>query len=213
MGSVSETLEAVLNRARLQELVPFPLTDAGNAEVFAKEHGSRVRYDHTRQRWRVSNGRFWAADETGESDRAALETARVRQMAAMLINDPDLRKGHVDWALHSESTYSRRAMLTSAQSIKRLATTAADYDRGPFLLTLGNGTLDLRTGKVQDFRPDDLITRATDVVYSESAECPRWLRFLDEIFAADKQLVNFVRRAVGYSLTGDTRERRRSLHS
>jgi len=104
-------------------------------------------------------------------------------------------------------------MLTSAQSIKRLATTAADYDRGPFLLTLGNGTLDLRTGKVQDFRPDDLITRATDVVYSESAECPRWLRFLDEIFAADKQLVNFVRRAVGYSLTGDTRERRRSLHS
>ena len=50
MGSVSETLEAVLNRARLQELVPFPLTDAGNAEVFAKEHGSRVRYDHTRQR-------------------------------------------------------------------------------------------------------------------------------------------------------------------
>src|SRR6266550_7384182 len=205
MGSVSETLEAVLNRARLQELVPFPLTD-GNAEVFAKEHGSRVRYDHTRQRWRVSNGRFWAADETGESDRAALETARVRQMAAMLIDDPDLRKEHVDWALHSESTYSRRAMLTSAQSIGQLATTAADYDRDPFLLTVGNGTMDLSTGGLRDFRPGDLITRATDVIYSESAECPRWLRFLDEIFARDTQLINFVWRSVGYSLTGDTRE-------
>src|SRR5438034_3841891 len=206
MGSVSETLEAIVNRARLQELVPFPLTDAGNAEVFAKEHGSRVRYDHTRQRWRVSNGRFWAADETGESDRAALETARVRQMAAMLIDDPDLRKEHVDWALHSESTYSRRAMLTSAQSIGQLATTAADYDRDPFLLTVGNGTMDLSTGGLRDFRPGDLITRATDVIYSESAECPRWLRFLDEIFARDTQLINFVWRSVGYSLTGDTRE-------
>src|SRR5207244_11025703 len=115
MGSVSETLEAVLNRARLQELVPFPLTDAGNAEVFAKEHGSRVRYDHTRQRWRVSNGRVWAADETGESDRAALETARVRQMAASLLDDPDWRKEHVDCARDSECTYSRRAMLPRAQ--------------------------------------------------------------------------------------------------
>src|SRR5207245_4516006 len=206
MGSVSETLEAVLNRARLQELGPAPLTDAGNAEVFAKEHGSRVRYDHTRQRWRVSNGRFWAADETGESDRAALETARVRQMAAMLIDDPDLRKEHVDWALHTESTYSRRAMLTSAQSIEQLATTASDYDRDPFLLTVGNGTMDLSTGGLRDFRPGDLITRATDVIYSESAECPRWLRFLDEIFAGDRQLMNFVWRAIGYSLTGDTRE-------
>ena len=206
MGSVSETLEAIVNRARLQKLLTFPLTDAGNAEVFAEEHGTRFRYDHTRQKWLVWNRRYWAADETGESDRAALETARVRQMAAMLINDPDLRKGHVDWALHSESTYSRRAMLTSAQSIEQLATTAKKYDCDPFLLTVGNGTLDLRTGKVQDFRPGDLITRATAVPYSESAECPRWLRFLDEIFVGDKQSINFVSRAVGYSLTGDTRE-------
>ena len=206
MGSVSETLEAIVNRARLQKLLAFPLTDAGNAEVFAEEHGTRFRYDHTRQKWRVWNGRYWAADETGESDRAALETARVRQMAAMLINDPDLRKEHVDWALHTESTYSRRAMLTSAQSIEQLATTAADYDHDPFLLTVGNGTLDLTTGELRDFRPGDLITRATDVVYSESAECPRWLRFLDEIFARDTQLINFVWRSVGYSLTGDTRE-------
>ena len=99
------------------------------------------------------NGRYWAADETGESDRAALETARVRQMAAMLIQDSDLRKEHVDWALHTESTYSRHAMLTSAQSIEQLATTASDYDGDPFLLTVGNGTLDLRTGGLRDFRP------------------------------------------------------------
>src|SRR5437879_7765418 len=153
MRTGSETLEWIVNRARMQKLCTFPLTDAGNAEVFAEEHGTRFRHDHTRQKWRVWNGRFWAADETGESDRAALETARVRQMAAMLIDDPDLRKEHVDWALHSESTYSRRAMLTSAQSIGQLATTAADYDRDPFLLTVGNRTLDLTTGGLRDFRP------------------------------------------------------------
>src|SRR5881628_2473920 len=138
MGSVSETVEALADHARLQKLLAFPRTDAGNAEVFAEEHSNRFRYDHTRQQWRVWNGRYWAADETGESDRAALETARVRQMAAMLIQDSDLRKEHVDWALHTEPTYSRHAMLTSAQSIEQLATTASDYDGDPFLLTVGN---------------------------------------------------------------------------
>ena len=97
-------------------------------------------------------------------------------------------------------------MLRRAQSIKELSTTAADYDCDPFLLTVGNGTLDLRTGELREFRPTDFITRATHVPYSESAQCPRWLQFLDEIFAGDKQLINFVSRAVGYSLTGDTRE-------
>src|SRR5437879_13294244 len=118
MGSVSETLEAIVNRARLQKLLTFPLTDAGNAEVFAEEHGTRFRYDHTRQKWRVWNGSYSAAGETGESDRAALETARVRQMAAMIVQDSDLRKDHVEWALRTESSSSRRARLTSAQSIE-----------------------------------------------------------------------------------------------
>src|SRR5438552_18136758 len=108
MGSVSETLEAIVNRARLQKLLAFPLTDAGNDEVFAEEHGTRFRYDHTRQKWRVWDGRYCAADETGESDRAALETARVRQMAAILINDPDLRQEHADCALHTASAYRGR---------------------------------------------------------------------------------------------------------
>src|SRR5437870_9127838 len=172
MSGVQETLAMAADHARLQKLLAFPITDAVNAEVYAEEHGNRFRYDHTRQKWRVWNGRYWAADETGESDRAALETARVRQMAAMLINDPDLRKEHVDWALHTESTYSRRAMLTSAQSIEQLATTASDYDRDPFLLTVGNGTLDLSTGGLRDLRPGDWITRATDAIYSEPAESP-----------------------------------------
>src|SRR6184192_3153686 len=122
MSIVQETLAMAANHSRLNKLLAFPLTDAGNAEVFAKVHGSRFRYDHTRQKWLVWNRRHWAADETGESDRAALETARIRHMAAMLIADPNGRKDHVGWALHSESTHARRALLTSAQSIKQLAT-------------------------------------------------------------------------------------------
>jgi putative DNA primase/helicase len=127
-------------------------------------------------------------------------------MAAMLVEDPDERKDQVAWALRSESMYTRTAMLNSAQTIQGLATKATDYDRDPFLLTVANGTLDLRTGKLRGCHPGDLITRATDIRYSPLAQCRRWSEFLEEIFLGDHKLIEFVRRAVGYSLTGDVRE-------
>jgi putative DNA primase/helicase len=108
--------------------------------------------------------------------------------------------------MDSESVSRRQAMLRSAQSIRSLATTMADFDRDPFLLTVGNGTLNLMTGKLEQFRPDDLTTRSADVNFRPSAQAPRWQQFLTEIFAGDRELIQFVQRAVGYSLTGDTRE-------
>lgn len=42
--------------------------------------------------------------------------------------------------------------------------------------------------------------------FDPGAGCPRWQRFLREVFGDDEELIGFVRRLVGYSLTGDTRE-------
>ena len=116
------------------------------------------------------------------------------------------RKKAIDFALRSESVAGRRATLESAASIREIVTVTNDYDRSPYLLTVGNGTLDLRTGELRACLPDDLITRATDVHYFPSAKCPRWLRFLEEVFGGDRALIDFIARAVGYSLTGETRE-------
>jgi putative DNA primase/helicase len=181
-------------------------TDAGNAEALEYLHGDRFRFDHTRGKWMVWNGKYWCIDDAGEADRAALDTARARQSAALTVLDSKQKEEQVKWGIRSESAFARRATLSSAQSVKSLATTTGDYDRNPFLLTVGNGMLDLTTGELRQSQSVDLITRATAVNYLPSAKCPRWLRFLDEIFDADRKLIQFVRRAVGYSMTGDTRE-------
>ena len=44
------------------------------------------------------------------------------------------------------------------------------------------------------------------MAYDEGAEAPTWLAFLDRIMAGDRELIDFLQRAIGYSLTGDTRE-------
>ena len=44
--------------------------------------------------------------------------------------------------------------------------------------------------------------------YNPDATCERWLQFLDEVFNSDAELIGYIQRAVGYSLTGDTREQK-----
>jgi len=201
-----ESPEAAANKERLRKLLSFPDTDAGNAEAFELLNGQRFRYDHSRRRWLVWNGRFWKADDDNEADRAALITARARRAAAASAKSTDEAKKRFDWALRSEQVWYREAMLTSAQSLRSVATTSPDFDQDSFLLTVGNGTLDLRTGVLRKTDPKDLVTRASGIDYDPSDECPRWREFLDEVFAGDHDLIQFIQRAVGYSLTGDTRE-------
>src|SRR5437867_4194378 len=212
MGNLSDSPEAAAYRDLLKKLLEFHDTDAGNAESFELLHGEEFRHDCTHGKWLMWDGNYWETDETGQAERAALDTVRKRfqAVATMGISANEegrkVKEARTRWALSSESLYHRRALLKSAESIKSLATKTTDYNRNTFLLTVGNGTLDLRTGELREARPADLITRATDVDYTPGAKCPRWLRFLDEIFDGDNQVIEFVWRAVGYTLTGSTQE-------
>ena len=72
------------------------------------------------------------------------------------------------------------------------------------MLACDNGTLDLRTGKLRPHRREDLITSRSSVAYVADAPCPRWQRFLAEVFEPNPDAAVFVQRFAGYSLTSDT---------
>ncbi|MBM4449059.1 MAG: hypothetical protein FJ015_07480, partial [Chloroflexi bacterium] len=191
-------------------------TDAGEAEALALLHSTHIRYDHTRRCWLTFDGVRWTKDENGELERLTLDTARNRLAAAASCGDAEQRKSLAKWALEAESTYRRHAALEAAESLRPLATTSAQYDTDPWLLGCRNGILDLKTGLLRPGQPEDMITKTTGVVYEAGATCDRWLRFLEEVFARDKtdedkpdeqqELVDYIQRAVGYSLTGNTSE-------
>ena len=81
-----------------------------------------------------------------------------------------------------------------------------DLDQDHMLFNCRNGTLDLRTGQLRPHRQEDLITKLAPVDYNPGADCPRWMRFLDEVMAGNQEKIAFLQKAAGYSLTGDTRE-------
>ena len=188
------------------DLLPYQFTDVGNAHRFVAMHSDRFRHSREENRWlEWSRGR-WRRDVTGAAERAAVEVVETLWSQIPRLPSED-RKTAVSWALRSQSSAALRSMLTIASSDAELVVRLEQLDGDPYLLSVGNGTVDLRTGEIREPDPSDLLTLGTDVNYAPDAPRERWLQFLDEVFDGDAELVAFVKRAYGSACTGDTRDR------
>jgi len=98
-------------------------------------------------------------------------------------------------------------MATLAASEYPVVARAAQLDADPWLLTVGNGTLDLRTGELRPHARDDLISKLSTVRYDQGARSTLWERFLATTTGDDAELAEFLQRLAGYTLTGDTSEK------
>jgi putative DNA primase/helicase len=183
------------------------LTEAGAAERFARLHGDDLRYDHARQRWLLWDAHRWRPDTDGAVTRLALQFARAWQHEAI-----DYRgdRARADAALKAARQLERRSaldsMLALARDLHPIADAGDAWDADAWLIGVPNGVIDLRTGDLREGRREDRITMSTGVPFEATATCPRWTQFVGEVFNDDADLIAFIQRAVGYSMTGDTRE-------
>ena len=181
-------------------------TDLGNARRLVVGHGKNLRFCHESGKWLVWNGEIWATDNSGIVDRLAKETVRTIYLeAGGAANERD-RGNLAKHALKSEAEARLRAMVNLAKTEPNISVTQAELDAGLWLLNCRNGTVDLRTGKLLPHNPDNLCTKQVPVAFDQRAKCPTWLAFLLRVMADNRGLVQFLQRAIGYSLTGATRE-------
>lgn len=181
---------------------PHPPTDLGNARRFVDHRGADLHYVPSLG-WLVWDGRRWTRDETGEAIRRAKEIPDLIRVEA-LKRPPgaQLRKILLQHALRSESRARLEAMVALAQTEPDIAVPASALDADSWLLNVANGTLDLRTGGLLPHRREDLITKLVPVPYDPAAKCPRFEAFLDRIMAGNADLIRFLQRTIGYSLSG-----------
>ena len=181
-------------------------TDLGQAELLARLHGDRLRFDHRRGLWLFWASTYWRPDADGEVERLAHEAARLRQRAARAIPDEKEARALEAFGKRCESHAKVTAVLNVLKALKPVADPGEGWDADPWLLGVRNGVLDLRTGELVEPRPEQRITKRINASYDPGADCPRWLKFLSEIFPGKPEIVEFLQRALGYSLTGDVSE-------
>lgn len=184
----------------------YDTTDLGNAMRLVAIHGADMHWIPELKKWVVWNGTRWQIDQTGEADRRAENTARSILQEAYAETDTTRAKRLSQWAFASQSHGKLTVMLERAKSQPGVTMALSSFDRDPYALNFYNGTLDLRTGILRPANPLDLITKQVELNYDSGAECPQFLKFLNEIMAGNASMIHFLQRGLGYSLTGDTGE-------
>lgn len=105
-------------------------------------------------------------------------------------------------------TMARRIddLIRELASVRGVHCEVDDFDNQPHLLSFANGTVDLRTGRLQPHSPDDMLTKSLPWNYNRLAKAKRWRRFLTEVFPTEPSMVDYIRRLCGYGITGSTAE-------
>jgi len=182
----------------------YHLTDVGNAERLIDKYGEDLRYCYAQKQWYFWDGRRWVPDVIGEVERRAVEVVRDIYAEASRAKDATRRHELARHAIKSEAKERIKAMIEMAHHLMPIK--PSDFDANPWLLNVTNGTIDLRTGELRPHCRKDYITRIIPIEYDPNAKAPRWGEFLYEIMDGNEELISFLQRTVGYSLTGDVSE-------
>lgn len=187
----------------------YTFDDMGNAQRLTDAFSERIRYSYVDKCWYYYDGRAWRRDQSGVLGRLTDEI--VEEMGHTL---PDYLKQPVDaeetekqfrrHIKYSRSNKGKKAML--GEAMHRVPIAPGQMDAHNHMLNTPNGVLHLRSGTLEAHDPALYLSKMTLCEYTDKSDCPRWEAFLQDIFAGDQELIRYIQKAVGYSLTGSTAE-------
>jgi putative DNA primase/helicase len=194
----------VLGRGRVtSESKSYQQTDMGNADRLIARYGQNMLHCKAFG-WLTWDGKRWVKDDINRVVTYAKRTVKKIFKEAADAEDDKRAKELGSWATRSQNVSRIMAMIKLAEC--EVPSRPNDFDNNKWLLNVKNGTLDLRTGKLHEHEQTDRITKIANVDFDPSAKCPTWLRFINDVMLGDEDLIEFIQRAVGYSLTGEVSE-------
>lgn len=178
-------------------------SDVGNGRRLVDSFGSTIRYTPNLG-WFIWDGNYWKPDIQRQSIKEISKMVSTVIASEVASYSPDDAKATelVKWANQAKSNARITALIEQATSDSRIQVDVEDWDSDPYLLGVRNGVVDLKTGKLNSGRPDLHITKKSPIAYTPGLRNHRWETFLDEATKGDKELQDWLQRAVGYTLTG-----------
>lgn len=219
-GEIRATVESAYKyhdteTTKKKDLETIELSDVGNTKRLLNDFGDILKYAinfgyHTwdGMRWfydkeslRVKQLAIKAMDNFRDETLEGMRTTTDQQALSALSKI-------YKWTIFSHNTAKLSSLIDLTKSYPQVATSldSLDAESSMYLLNFNNGTLDLLTGTLRPHNREDLLTRKIEHDYDPKAKCPNWLKTLDLAFNHDKELIDYFKRAVGYSISGDTSE-------
>ena len=209
-----------LSKFTYDDITRHKADDIGTAELFADLVKDFVCYVPEEKAFYLYNGIVWVQDVVKENIKAGKLLMDFVAQAQRLIPPPPAGRPQewpeevaaqekIDKAYRTQyhslgNANGRDRVLKDVK--KLLYKPRSRFDRQPDLLNCMNGTYNLSTGELQPHNAEDLLTKCSRASYDPEAVSERFTRFIDEICEGDKEQIDALQRALGYSLIGATPE-------
>lgn len=190
-----------------EKIKKYDMTDTGNAHRLYDKCVNRIKYSYNRRKWYFWNGQKWVLDELGQIKRLADEICEDLKYEAALIEDEETAKAAVKFARATANTTRKNAMITECQHLGDIPAAPDDFDKHLDLLNCANGIVNLKNGELIPHQESYMLSKMTGCEYDVNHNKPeKWLSFLDDITDGNVELIEYIQRCIGYSLSGSIQE-------
>jgi len=172
--------------------------DLGNAQFTLDQHADKFAYSDSLG-WLYHTGTHWATDAAeAEVHAATVDALKARCALALKQNDLDLLKIATPTAKHTrDALYHFKHMVT---------TPTGAFDAEKHLLNCQNGVVDLRTGELATHEPSNRFTYCVPTAYKPGERSELWEGLLLDWFNQEHEVMLYLQRCFGYTLTGESKE-------
>lgn len=185
----------------------YDMTDTGNAQRLYDRFGHQLRYSYNRKKWYFWTGKQWILDEMGEVKKLADEICEDLKKEAWNTQDEDLQEQAFKFARKTASSSSKEAMVKECQHLRDIPAAPDDFDAYTDYLNVQNGIVNLRNGELMPHDSNFMMSKICGAEYHPDAAEPRlWIQFLRDVTNGDAELMRYIQKCIGYSISGSNRE-------
>jgi len=183
-----------------------PKNNQGNVEWLVELHGHDLKYVREIADWVRWTGKKWQRDETA-INRALKDVVKtLYEVARNTANDTERAlASKFASACGNNGVYNATAELASKDV--NFSVSVLDFDKDRFALNMNNGVLDLKTRVLRKHSSQDRFLKIIPYDFDSAATCPKWIKFLNETYGGDQDLIAYFQRVVGRALTGDNSDK------
>lgn len=184
----------------------YDMTDTGNAQRLRNKYIGNIKYSYIQKEWYYWTGKVWQVDNSGE----------IKKLADVIIDDMkkeafradgDIQDELLKWCNRTASSKGKTNMITETQHLEGIPVQPDEFDAYTDYINCQNGIVNLRTGELLPHDSNFMMTRICYTDYDTTCGEPKlWLKFLNDVCNGDKELINYLQKCVGYSLSGSIRE-------
>ena len=187
----------------------YESTDMGNMNRFVDQYKDTIKSTGTPSSWFVWDGMRWkyCKDNTYATQKA-YETIKNIETEALQTKDIMRKQELLRWSKQSQSNSKIQSMISMASKHEDLVVSMSDFDKDTSLINCMNGVVDLKSKTLLGIHKHRLISNLARVSYNPNAKAPTFINFINQVFGNDVELIRWVQRAIGYSLTGSVLEQK-----